>query len=83
MAQRPLTYFLALGGARVLRVRYRIKPRILARSVGVYALRGLVENVTIFDTQRDLTDRQGAHTRCPCTHSKAIGHYYSREARKP
>ena len=35
-----------------------------------------------FDTQRDLTARQGAHTRYPCTHSKAIGRYHSREAHK-
>ena len=39
--------------------------------------------VTIFDTQRDFTARQDVHTRFPCTHSKAIGHYYSREALKP
>ena len=39
-------------------------------------------NVTGFDTQRDLTARQGVHTRCPCTYSKAIGQYYSREAHK-
>ena len=48
----------------------------------VVTLRGLSAKVTIFDTQRDLTDRYDVHIRCPCTHSKAIGHYYSREARK-
>ena len=40
MPQRPLTYFLALGGARVLWVWGEAqKPRIRARSDGVYALR--------------------------------------------
>jgi hypothetical protein len=50
---------------------------------GTKVVRGLAENVTGFDIQRDLTAHQDVRTRCPCTHSKAIGHYYSREARKP
>ena len=40
------------------------------------------ENVTAFDTQRDLTARQGAHTRCHCTQGKALGQYHSREAHR-
>ena len=36
----------------------------------------------MFDTQRGLTDRQGAHTRCHCAHSKAIDRYHSRKAHK-
>ena len=36
----------------------------------------------MFDTQHDLTDRQGAQTRCHCAHSKAIDRYHSREAHK-
>ena len=40
-------------------------------------------NVPTFDTQRDLTARQRAHTHCPCTHGKGIRPYYSREAHKP
>ena len=46
------------------------------------ALRGQHEKVPTFDTQRDLTARQRAHTRCPCTHGKVIGPYHSHEAHK-
>ena len=46
-------------------------------------VRGHGVNVTGFDTQRDLTARQDVYTRCPCTHSKGIGLYHSREAPKP
>ena len=45
-------------------------------------LKGHGENITAFDTQRDLTARQGAHTHCPCTHGKSMGPYHSREAHK-
>ena len=34
------------------------------------------------DTQRDLTDRQGAHTHYHCTQGKVLGRYYSREAHR-
>ena len=47
------------------------------------AVRGHGEKVTIFDTQRDFRARQDVHTRYLCTHSKAKGHYHSREAYKP
>ena len=43
-------------------------------------LKGHGENITAFDTQRDRTARQDVHTCCPCTHSKPIGRYHSREA---
>ena len=44
---------------------------------------GLAENVPTSHIQRDLTDRQGAHTRCYCTQGTVLGRYYSREAQKP
>ena len=62
-------------------------PRLIAdlalTQFDLIYIKGLSAKVPTLYTQHDLTDRQGAHTRCPCTHSKAIGHYYSREARKP
>ena len=45
-------------------------------------IKGPDDKVTIIDTQRDLTARQGVHTRCPCTYSKVIGRYHSCEAHK-
>ena len=48
-----------------------------------HVIKGLSVNVPTFDTQRDLTARQRAHTHCPCTHGKGIRPYYSREAHKP
>ena len=45
-------------------------------------IKGHGENVTAFDTQRDLTARQGAHTRCHCTQSKVTCRYHSREAQR-
>ena len=41
---------------------------------------GQDEKVPTGDTQRDLTDRQGAHTHYHCTQGKVLGRYYSREA---
>ena len=60
-----------------------ITRKTRAIRVHIKRIRGLAENVTGFDIQRDLTAHQDVRTRCPCTHSKAIGHYYSREAHKP
>ena len=48
-----------------------------------FRVKGLVENVPTLYTQHDLTDRQGAHTRCHCTQGMVLGHYYSHEAHKP
>ena len=45
-------------------------------------LKGPSVNVPTFDTQRDLTARQGAHTHCPCTQGKVLGRYHSREAHR-
>ena len=45
-------------------------------------LKGLSEKVPISDTHRDLTARQGAHTPCHCTHSKATSMHDSHEAHK-
>ena len=49
----------------------------------LYRVKGLAENVPTSHIQRDLTDRQGAHTRCYCTQGTVLGRYYSREAQKP
>ena len=46
-------------------------------------VKGRAYEVTIFDTQRDLTARQAAHNCCPCTHGKDIRPCHSREAHKP
>ena len=45
-------------------------------------LKGLAENVPTSHIQHDLTDREGAHTRCHCTQGEVLGQYYSREAHK-
>ena len=45
-------------------------------------LKGQDEKVPTFDSQRDLTARQGAHNCCPCTHGKGMGPYHSREPHK-
>ena len=45
-------------------------------------LKGLSGKVPTLDTQHDLTAHKSAYTRCPCTHSKEIGPYHSREAHK-
>ena len=60
-------------------VEYRISPIFASLR---YTLKGPDDKVTIIDTQRDLTARQGVHTRCPCTYSKVIGRYHSCEAHK-
>ena len=53
------------------------------RTARTNRIKGPSVNVPTFDTQRDLTARQRAHTHCPCTHGKGIRPYYSREAHKP
>ena len=58
-------------------------PRPSRPCDGVILIKGLSENVTRFDTQRDLTARQDVYTCCPCTYIKGIGPYHSREAHKP
>ena len=45
-------------------------------------IKGLAENVPTSHIQHDLTDREGAHTRCHCTQGEVLGRYYSREAHK-
>ena len=55
--------------------------KLAKREIG-RRLKGPSVNVPTFDTQRDLTARQRAHTRCPCTHGKVIGPYHSHEAHK-
>ena len=36
-------------------------------------VKGHAENISAFDTQRDLMARPGVYTRYPCTHNKVIG----------
>ena len=56
--------------------------RTCCPSISGVLRKGLAENVPTSHIQHDLTDREGAHTRCHCTQGEVLGRYYSREAHK-